>query len=477
MAEQSLSESRRQGGRQGTFFYPLALVTVDLASIALPAWFFINGVSFAYALVIAVMQTFIFRENSLYWRHSALYKAFWPQFTAVLRAYIPIFIIFCVISFISQAVGSRPQPGDLLQLFAVVVGLTVALRLALTALIKLTSFGPAPGWLVIGASPRARMINDEIKNEPGKMRFLGFVVDRGDGRKADIASDEIVAPIDGLEDAITLTGASNAVVVVDDRPIEDVLEIVDRVAACPVVGFIYNEAFDIVRQRYKSLPIGGYTVTSIETGARSEIDGLFSRMLDIMGAVFFLALFSPLFLVIARAIKLNSWGPVFFLSDRVRDRAGGTFRFYKFRSMRVRAADPGAERSDDMDNLFAGNVADKENTKITPKGAVTRVGRFLRKYSLDELPQLINVLKGDMSLVGPRPCLAYEYERYKEWHKRRLDAKPGMTGLWQVVARSKTSFDEQAILDIYYSDHRTIWFDIEILLKTIPVVLYGRGGG
>ena len=130
-----------------------------------------------------------------------------------------------------------------------------------------------------------------------------------------------------------------------------------------------------------------------------------------------------------------------------------------------------------MDKLFAGDVADKEFTKITPKGAVTRVGRFLRKYSLDELPQLINVLKGDMSLVGPRPCLNYEYERYKEWHKRRLDARPGMTGLWQVVARSKTSFDEQAILDIYYKDHRTIWFDIEILLKTIPVVLYGRGGG
>ena len=111
------------------------------------------------------------------------------------------------------------------------------------------------------------------------------------------------------------------------------------------------------------------------------------------------------------------------------------------------------------------------------KGAVTRVGRYLRKYSLDELPQLINVLKGDMSLVGPRPSLPYEYERHKEWHKRRLDVRPGMTGLWQVVARSKTSFDEQAILDIYYIDHRTIWFDIEILLKTVPVVLSGRGGG
>jgi len=446
-------------------------VTVDLASIGLPAWLFIDSVSFAYGLVIALMQTFVFRENSLYWRHSALYKAFWPQFTAVLRSYIPIFIIFCVISFISQAFGSRPQPGDLLLLFAVVVGLTIAMRFVLTALIKLTSFGLAPGWLVIGASPRARLIAEEIKSETGKMRFLGFVVERRDAEAGDIPGDEIAASIDGLEDAITITGASNAVVVADDKPIGEVLEIVDRVGACPVVGFIYNEAFDIVRQRYKSLPIGDYTVTSIETGARSDVDAMLSRSMDFVGAGFFLALFSPLFLVIALAIKLSSPGPVFFLSDRVRDRAGHTFRFYKFRSMRVRSADPAAERDEDMDKLFAGTVADKENTKIKPKGAVTGVGGFLRKYSLDELPQLINVLKGDMSLVGPRPCLKYEYERYQEWHKRRLDAKPGMTGLWQVVARSKTNFDEQAILDIYYNDHRTVWFDIEILLKTIPVVL------
>ncbi len=463
--------------RQESFFFRLTLMIVDLAAIALPAWFFIDSVSFAYALVIAVMQTFVFRENSLYWRHSALYKAFWPQFTALLRAYIPIFITFCVISFISQAFGSRPQPGDLLVLFAVVVGLNIGLRFLLTALIKLTSFGSAPGWLIVGGSPRARLIADEIKNEPGKMRFLGYVVAPHDERDPEIAKEEVVGSTVGLEDAITITGATNVVVVLDDKPIEEVLDFVDRVSACPVVGFIYNEAFDIVRQRYKSLPIGSYTVTSIETGMRSNIDVMLTRSMDIAGAAFFLILFLPVFAVIALAIKLSSRGPVFFLSDRVRNRAGETFRFYKFRSMRVRTTDPEDERRESMDKLFAGDVADKEFTKITPKGAVTRVGRFLRKYSLDELPQLINVLKGDMSLVGPRPCLNYEYERYKEWHKRRLDARPGMTGLWQVVARSKTSFDEQAILDIYYKDHRTIWFDIEILLKTIPVVLYGRGGG
>lgn len=215
--------------RQGSFLFRLTLVAVDLTAIALPAWYFINSVSFAYTLVIAVMQVFIFRENSLYWRHSALYKAYWPQFTALLRSYIPIFIIFCVISFISQAFGSRPRPGDLLLLFAIIVGLNIGLRFTLTSLIALTSFGRAPGWLVIGASPRARLIADEIKNEPRKMRFLGFVVDRKDGSDAEITNEEVVGSLDGLEDAITITGASNAVVVADDKPIEEVFEIVDRV--------------------------------------------------------------------------------------------------------------------------------------------------------------------------------------------------------------------------------------------------------
>ena len=109
------------------------------------------------------------------------------------------------------------------------------------------------------------------------------------------------------------------------------------------------------------------------------------------------------------------------------------------------------------------------------KSAVTQIGRFLRRSSLDELPQLINVFSGVMSIVGPRPSSLYEFKRYKEWHKRRLDVKPGMTGLWQVVARSKTTFDDQVKLDLYYIDHQTIWFDIEILLKTIPAVLYGHG--
>jgi lipopolysaccharide/colanic/teichoic acid biosynthesis glycosyltransferase len=118
---------------------------------------------------------------------------------------------------------------------------------------------------------------------------------------------------------------------------------------------------------------------------------------------------------------------------------------------------------------------EKQVYKMTRDPRITRVGSVLRKTSLDELPQLYNVLKGEMSLVGPRPPIVYELQYYKEWHKRRLDAKPGLTGLWQVSGRSEVPFNEMVLLDLYYIDHWSLKLDFEILLRTIPVILFGKG--
>jgi len=130
-----------------------------------------------------------------------------------------------------------------------------------------------------------------------------------------------------------------------------------------------------------------------------------------------------------------------------------------------------------MIDLIKGNNNNKGgSTKVVNPTRITKFGKFIRKYSLDELPQLFNVIKGDMSLVGPRPCLPYEYEVYDDWHKRRLSVKPGCTGLWQVTARSEVSFEDSVILDIYYIQNISPWLDLQLLLKTIPVLLTGKGG-
>lgn len=187
-------------------------------------------------------------------------------------------------------------------------------------------------------------------------------------------------------------------------------------------------------------------------------------------------LLSPLFLVISVAIKLNSKGPVFYRAKTV-GKNGRTFTMYKFRSMRE------SNRSDIHKNyvtkLIRGEISngDKKDQplKITDDSRVTAVGKLLRKSSLDELPQLINVLKGEMSLVGPRPCLTYEYEIYKNWHKKRTSVRPGITGLWQVAGRSTVAFEDMILLDLYYIYNRGFNLDFSILYETIFVVLGRRG--
>ena len=183
----------------------------------------------------------------------------------------------------------------------------------------------------------------------------------------------------------------------------------------------------------------------------------------------------PILLTSALAIALDSRGPVFY-RPRAIGKGGRPFTMFKFRSMFTDASK--SLHQDYVTKLIKGEIRQDPSgqpLKITNDPRVTRVGGFLRKTSLDELPQLINVLKGDMSLVGPRPCLPYEWEIYKDWHKKRSAVRPGITGLWQVVGRSEVSFEDMIILDLYYIYNRSFDLDLSILFETIFVVLKKKG--
>jgi exopolysaccharide biosynthesis polyprenyl glycosylphosphotransferase len=211
-----------------------------------------------------------------------------------------------------------------------------------------------------------------------------------------------------------------------------------------------------------------------------KVERFLKRTLDCLASALFLVLLFPVFLAVALAIKLTSKGPVLFKQKRI-GQYGTPFTFLKFRSM-YDNSDPRIHR-EYVSQLIAGSKTangqgDNESGvyKITADPRVTPVGRFLRKSSLDELPQLWNVLKGEMSLVGPRPPLPYEFERYDIWHRRRVvEAKPGITGLWQVAGRSRTSFDDMVRLDLKYVIHWSIWLDLKILFQTPGAVLSGDG--
>jgi lipopolysaccharide/colanic/teichoic acid biosynthesis glycosyltransferase len=198
------------------------------------------------------------------------------------------------------------------------------------------------------------------------------------------------------------------------------------------------------------------------------------RALDIAGSIFALTVFMPIFVFIGLLVKLTSRGPMLFCQKRV-GLYGKEFNFYKFRTMYT-GNDPKIHQ-EYVAKLISGKLNESKGVyKIVNDPRITPLGRFLRKSSLDELPQFVNILKNDMSLVGPRPPLPYEFERYQTWHKRRvLELKPGLTGLWQVEGRSRTTFDEMVRMDIRYAIERSIWVDLKILLQTPSAILSGRG--
>jgi exopolysaccharide biosynthesis polyprenyl glycosylphosphotransferase len=213
--------------------------------------------------------------------------------------------------------------------------------------------------------------------------------------------------------------------------------------------------------------IGQFPTIPLHCGQVPEIGLLMKRGMDILLASLTLLVLSPLLLAIAVAVRLDSVGPVFYTSERI-GKKGRVFRCIKFRTM-VRDAE---KRRGDVMHM---NERDGVLFKITNDPRITRLGRILRKYSLDELPQFLNVLRGDMSIVGPRPPLASEVREYKLSHLRRLDVMPGITGLWQVQARQDPSFDNYISLDVTYVDNWSIWLDLQILARTIGVVLAGTG--
>jgi exopolysaccharide biosynthesis polyprenyl glycosylphosphotransferase len=199
---------------------------------------------------------------------------------------------------------------------------------------------------------------------------------------------------------------------------------------------------------------------------------LIKRGFDILVSWTLLVLGVPIFLIIALLIKLTSKGPVIYKQVRL-GKDGKPFNFYKFRSMYVNS-NPEIHKNYVVE-LIKNKKKYKGVYKIKDDPRVTPVGRVLRKFSLDELPQFFNVLRGEMSIVGPRPPLPYEVEHYKDWQKKRLHVKPGITGLWQVSGRTLLPFDEMVKLDIEYIKRQSFALDFVIFLKTIPVIFNGKG--
>jgi exopolysaccharide biosynthesis polyprenyl glycosylphosphotransferase len=224
---------------------------------------------------------------------------------------------------------------------------------------------------------------------------------------------------------------------------------------------------ELLTQRAEYVPGQGAPLFELRPPVLAGADWVVKRGFDLVVAGALLVLGLPLWLAIAAAIKLNSRGPVFFRDQRI-GLGEQEFGMLKFRTMF-------ADAPERQDELEAANEAEGALFKIREDPRVTRVGGFLRRFSLDEIPNVWNVLRGEMSLVGPRPLPIRDYELLEQWHRKRYLVLPGMTGLWQISGRSNLSFDDLVRLDFYYLDNWSIWLDISILAKTLPAVIGQRG--
>lgn len=247
-----------------------------------------------------------------------------------------------------------------------------------------------------------------------------------------------------------------------------------------VAGATYPDAeFDRLVTERLGTPRSRQPVDAVEFVAVRSHGYPLKRALDVVAALIALAVLSPLMLLVALAIKLTSPGPVIFRQSRV-GQGGAPFMMYKFRSMRTDMDDrvhrEFVAKLIDGKKPAVGASAQVEAFKLKADPRITAIGRFIRKTSIDELPQFFNVLKGEMSLVGPRPPVPYEADHYMSWHRRRvLELKPGLTGIWQVEGRSRVSFDEMVRMDLRYLRLCSLKFDLDILLRTVAVVLTCEG--
>lgn len=323
--------------------------------------------------------------------------------------------------------------------------------------------------LIVGAGDIGRTVLSAIIARPDLgYTPVGYLDDRPERGQVNMGRVRGLGDLDRLEHLLETFAADLVIITL---PWTARQKIMDMVAQCEYYGVparVVPDLFQLNMSQVYVENLEGVPLLGLSTGTRiNPASQLIKRVIDVALVLLSMPISLPLALVIAIAIKMDSPGPVLFRHRRV-GKDGREFDMFKFRSM--------CEDADQMrEDLINRTGADPRRPKWENDPRITRVGKWLRRTSLDELPQLLNVLRGEMSIVGPRPPTPAEVLHYEPWHRQRLNTLPGMTSLWQVSGRSKVPFEEQCLMDIYYIENWSIGLDIQIMLRTIPNVLIGTG--
>lgn len=322
--------------------------------------------------------------------------------------------------------------------------------------------------LIVGTGKRAREFIKVVKNHAHwGLKIVGLIDDEHGMFGKEIDGFRVLGRIQDIPFILHRKVIDRVIFVVPRLWLNRIDE---AILACEREGISTSISMDLYNLRVakvRQTDFSGFPLLEFETFSGRQWQLFLKRTVDLIVALVAIILFSPIIIISALAIKLTSKGPILFTQVRT-GLNGRKFKFYKFRTMFV-GADMKKRELEKINEMEGPVFKIKKDPRITP------VGRFLRKFSIDEIPQLLNVLKGDMSIVGPRPPLPVEVELYKVWQRRRLSLRPGLTCIWQVSGRNRIQFEKWMEMDLEYIDRWSLWLDFKILFKTVFVVLFGYG--
>jgi exopolysaccharide biosynthesis polyprenyl glycosylphosphotransferase len=361
----------------------------------------------------------------------------------------------------------------LIAFWALAVG-AITFSRAIARSIARRQIGYIQNTVIVGAGDVGQLIAKKLTQYPEYgINVVGFVDRAPKEQRDDLEQLRLLGPPERLPAIIRLFDVERVVIAFSLDTWEMTVDLIRRLKDLDVQIDIVPRLFEVVGPGMKVHGAGGVPLIGLPPARLSRSSRLLKRMLDLLVSVIALVCLAPVFVLVTLAIKLDSRGPTFFRQVRMGS-GGRTFRIWKFRTMSADADDRKAEVVHLNAHALAGG--DPRMFKIRDDPRVTRVGRLLRRRSIDELPQLFNVVAGQMSLVGPRPLILDEDQHVQDWARRRLDLKPGMTGLWQVLGRSEVPFEEMVRFDYTYVTSWSLSTDLLLIAHTIPVV-FGRRKG
>ncbi|MCL4385533.1 MAG: sugar transferase [Cyanobacteria bacterium] len=484
--EENIEELKNMSRLRKKIIYGLILLVLDIIFLALAFYlsyylrfktgaiaelnttYVIETNYIFYSIIFIASAVFIFFLFGLYDRDK-IYKGS-GYYTRILKSIAINIIVIIMAGYVFELFTFSRKWILLLFLFSILLIFLTRFLMELVIQKLVKKLDILPRTVIVGIGENAKRIEDSLKKYSVREDvILGHV----DKKQRILNSSEylknftVLGYLENLKGVINDNNIQRVIISSPEYKYYEILEILENLKGLDITTLIFPGFFEFSLKRLSVREIGGVPLMQVANIGFFGFNLFLKNFIDyVFGSIFFL-FFIPIYLIVALLIKIDSKGPVFYKQLRL-TKDSKPFYMFKFRTMYTNAE----ER---LKELLQFNEASGPLFKMKNDPRITKVGRLLRKFSIDEIPQIINVLKGELSLVGPRPPLPKEVEQYEEWQLKRLNVKQGITGLWQISGRSELSFDEMTRLDLYYIQNWSIEMDVKIILRTIPAVLFGKG--